>query len=294
MRKKFDEWFEDSAIYYELDKIERHPTIACSSKGSYSSQTQGMLEWLREQRDKVAWAMLVENLDKSDKDHVTYETYRCDFGSQVEELVDSTFEGCKVSNSNAKKKDDEVTIHGRQYDKKRIVEIQGQRMFFIAVAWVEKPELKIFGAYPEVLVIDSKANTNALKHAFFAGVGIDGAWRNAVMFRSWIPNDTADTYYWLLNIAMPSLVPPSVLRSIRMVMSDDCATMGPIIQDICGPGNLLPNAVVRICVYHLERNFFQDFGVGARRFLLKSSTTTKKKAAKLFGVTLGKELALVL
>ncbi len=94
-------WFEDSAIYYELDKIDRHPSITgASDKSACSSQTQGMLHWLREQRDKVAWAMLVENLDKSDETHVTYETYRCDFGATVEDLVDATFEGCNVSNSN--------------------------------------------------------------------------------------------------------------------------------------------------------------------------------------------------
>jgi hypothetical protein len=61
-------------------------------------------------------------------------------------------------------------VHGRVYDKDRIVIINGQRMFCISVVSIHRRELRNFAAYPEVLVMDDKKKTNKHGHSFFAGV----------------------------------------------------------------------------------------------------------------------------
>lgn len=75
-------------------------------------------------------------------------------------------------------------------------------------------------------------------------------------------------------------------------MSDNCNTMGPVLEDACSQGQAMPNAAAFICVYHLERNFHADFGVSSRgRLSLKPSRMRKKKGATLIGHTAGKNNA---
>ena len=42
--------------------------------------------------------------------------------------------------------------------------------------------------------MDAKAKTNDMRHAYFAGVGVDSFWLNNTVFRCWIPNQTDSAY----------------------------------------------------------------------------------------------------
>jgi hypothetical protein len=166
------------------------------------------------------------------------------------------------------------------------------KYFLVAICWASKDESRVCAAYPEVLVVDSKANTNKLKHAFFCAVGVDGNNNNAILFRSWLPNNTEDSYSWLMNIAIKLIFKPSFLARIRFVMSDICHTMGPVLEDACQTGESFPNAVSIICVYHIERNFFQEFGIASRgRWQLRPSSMRKKRVEQSTGRTVGKNNA---
>jgi hypothetical protein len=140
----------------------------------------------------------------------------------------------------------------------------------------------VCAAYPEVLVVDSKANTNKHKLAFFCGVGVDGNNNNSILFRAWLPNNTEDSYAWLFNTALKHLFTKKFLDRVKFVMSDNCNTMGPVIEDACSHGQTLQNASPYICVYHIERNFHADFGISSRgRLRLKPSRMRKKKGGKI-------------
>jgi hypothetical protein len=100
---------------------------------------------------------------------------------------------------------------------------------------------------------------------------------HAASDRRAIANNTEAAYGWLLTRAIPLVVPTRVCHGIEMIMSDADATMGAVITDCCRSSSVFPNAIYCFCVYHFERNCFQEFGVGARRFGLKKSTCTRKK-----------------
>jgi hypothetical protein len=275
-------------IHYELSIIGitvRKGGVVSAHLGARKNACDALLDWLRNEDDQT-WVALVENIDESSEDKIVFETWHGGH-SDAEELLSETtyFE----YNSVLKPKDSshqsaQELINGRQYDCSRFVQIgsTNAKRFLIGIAWAGKDECRVCAAYPEVLVVDSKANTNKFKHAFFCGVGIDGNNNNSVLFRAWIPNNTQDSYVWLFNTALRMLFKPDFLKRIQVVMSDNCHTMGPVLEDACSAGEVLPNASAFICVYHIERNFHADFGVSSRgRWNLKPSITKKKKGGKI-------------
>jgi hypothetical protein len=179
-------------------------------------------------------------------------------------------------------RDGEEYMHGRVYDKERIVTINDQRMFCISVVWIHKRELRNFEAYPEVLVMDDKKKTNKHGHSFFAGVGVDSLWRNNTLFRSWSPNNTYDALNWLVTVALVHLLSPRLRSRIKCVFTDHCGTMTPILAKVCGDKDVFPKARHFLCVYHIVRNFFQDFGQGHKKqWKLKSSTQQYRKGGNI-------------
>jgi hypothetical protein len=49
----------------------------------------------------------------------------------------------------------------------------GRRMFLVAMVWTFAHEVRVFSAYPELLVVDGKMNTNKSRLEYFLGVGIE-------------------------------------------------------------------------------------------------------------------------
>lgn len=143
-----------------------------------------------------------------------------------------------------------------------MIKIENERKFFIGVLWVQSDELRMFEAYPEVLVIDAKAKTNDLKHAYMAGVGVDPFWLNGTLFRSWIPNQTDTAYAWLSTIGLPAVVPLKILKSVQSVFTDDDQVFNNAFEMLLEEDECFGNAEAYICTYHIVRNFHQDFGRG--------------------------------
>jgi hypothetical protein len=278
-------------IHYEL--CEGCPDVNVSIGGitSRSESTvrrnpcEALLDWLRNEDDQT-WVALVENMDESSSGKIQFETWHGDSSIKEEtcsKKEEFEFNSC-LKAKEARSGAEQEMHHGRQYDTSRFVKLgqSNAKYFLVAICWASKDETRVCAAYPEVLVVDSKANTNKLKHAFFCAVGIDGNHNNAVLFRAWLPNNTEDAYAWMLNTAIKILFKPEFLARVKFVMSDNCHTMGPVLEDACQQGETFPNAAAFICVYHLERNFFQEFGVSSRgRWQLKPSRMRKKKGGTI-------------
>jgi hypothetical protein len=278
---KFGVYVSDEQLRFELLKLDIHVRegrIDLNSHGNMSSSQNFVNTMLMEQNLSVAF--LFENLTTSSEICIVYDTYVND------KLVAAGDQSVGVDVSKAKDLDvsvNDVVEHGRIYDKNRMVVMPGcsDNLFLVGLCWVNCDELRVFQHYPEVLVVDSKANTNKYKKAFFSGVGIDGLWKNCTLFRSWIPNQTEAAYAWLLTRALPLLIPVVVLQKIQVIMSDADATMGSVITGCCGSGKYFPHAIHCFCVYHFERNFFQEFGVGCKSFGLQRSRTTRRKGGNI-------------
>jgi len=143
---------------------------------------------------EVSMCILGENMETSTETTQVFETYMKGFGASDLtdlEMVDDDYDGTDCCRKSAPPKhgmaarDGEEFVHGRIYDKDRIVTINGQRIFCISVVSIHKRELRNFQAYPEVLIMDDKKKTNKHGHSFFAGIGVDALWRNNTLFRAW-------------------------------------------------------------------------------------------------------------
>ncbi len=267
-------------MYYEVWNI---PGLSIVGKKvstediANATRSQAFYNWMCDQENTTA-IFLLENLTESTPQRIVYDNI-------VDgKIKSSNFDGYNVSKAKTLRPgDSEVERHGRLYDKSRFIKLPGceHEHFLVAVAWIHEEELRIFAAYPELLVVDAKANTNKYKKAFFAGVGVDGAYKNSVLFRTWIPNQTRDSYTWLVSTALPTLVPQWILDNIQIIMSDDCQTFGPLLRSQCVPEGTFPNAISLSCVYHIERNFFEAFGIGGRKLGLGVSSMQRKKGGEI-------------
>jgi hypothetical protein len=275
---QFGVYLSDEQLRFELLKMEIHVSagrIDIQTSGNMSSSQKFVNSMLLEKNLSVAF--LFENLTTSSESCIVYDTYVND------NLVAAGDQSVGVDVSKPKSSDigghDDVVEHGRVYDKNRIVSMPrcSDKLFFVGTCWVNHDELRVFQHYPEILVVDSKANTNKYKKAFFSGVGVDGFWKNCTLFRSWIPNQTEAAYAWLITRAVPLLVPSSIRKKVEVIMSDADAAMGAVIDGCCGDGQKFPKAIHCFCVYHFERNFFQEFGVGSKHYGLKKSCTSRRK-----------------
>jgi hypothetical protein len=288
--------FATHKVYLTFQQVHHEVCTGCEdvriSKGGVTSRSgsklnpcDSLLDWLRNEDDQT-WVVLVENLDESTDSNIKFETWHGDASlnqemcSKKEDFKQNTCLKPKDNRSGA----EQVIHHSRVYDTSRFVTLgdSSNKYFLVAICWASKDESRVCAAYPEVLVVDSKANTNKLRHAFFCAVGVDGNNNNAILFRSWLPNNTEDSYSWLMNTAIKLIFKPSFLARVRFVMSDNCHTMGPVLEDACQTGESFPNAVSFICVYHIERNFFQEFGIASHgRWQLKPSSMRKKKGGTI-------------
>jgi len=293
---KFQINFSDQQIYHALksmgynvtdDGLVQQTFAAGRSEGN---DCMTFLKNLGRQKD-VTFCVLGENLETSTETTQVFQTYMKGFAaSDLSDLlmVDDDYDGTDCCRKSAPPKtgmaarDGEELVHGRIYDKNRFITINGQRMFYISILWIQKRELRNFQAYPEVLIMDDKKKTNKHGHSFFAGVGVDALWRNNTLFRSWSPNNTHDALNWMMTVAVVHLLPQTLRSRIKCVFTDHCGTMTPILAKVCGDPDVFPNARHFLCVYHVVRNFFQEFGQGhSKKWRLKSSTQQYRKGGKI-------------
>jgi hypothetical protein len=80
--------------------------------------------------------------------------------------------------------------------------------------------------------------------------------------RMYIPNESTETFNWGINVALPLLLGRENLLKVRLIVTDDCNRMGPVLDDACkrhdGTG-CLRNAKRALCTFHLfNRDYNSD------------------------------------
>jgi hypothetical protein len=159
------------------------------------TQAQSLLNWILEQEDTAA-VVLLEDVDVTVPNKVAFETWvklqNQDVFSRVQSEL-GEFDGADA-------------VKGGHHDETRFVFINHRKLFLVAIVWTVEHEVRIFSAYPELLVVDGKMNTNKSRLEYFIGVGIEGAWGNSVLFRAWLPNKTEHACSWLWLHGLPLLL----------------------------------------------------------------------------------------
>ena len=163
--------------------------IVTASHPGYGNQAQNLVNWVLEQDDTYC-CLLVEDVDRSSDSQVCLETWfrNKDADSFCRKHTD--FDGKDVLKPKDLRAGTQEEMHNnRVYDINRFITLTGgRRVFLIAIAWTHDYEVRTFSAFPDLLVFDGKMNTNKQRQELFCGVGVDGAWRNSVLFRAWLPN----------------------------------------------------------------------------------------------------------
>jgi hypothetical protein len=171
------------ATMTDLDVVRGNVTQRTRGVGT---QAESLVEWILEQDDTNA-VILIQDVDMSSRDKPVFETWTRVHTNDTFHKVD-----CEMGEF-----DGVDAIKGIKYDESRFFDLGSRRVFLVAIVWSHEFEVRIFSAYPELLVIDGKMNTNKNKQEHFCGVGIDGDWGNAVLFRAWLPNKTEHSCSWL-------------------------------------------------------------------------------------------------
>ena len=291
--KEFGHYISDHQVYHALQGLGWSVTDDGLTKDFISAPKRGtndctsLLTTLSLQKS-VSYCILVENLVDSTETKQVFQTYLKKSGSKEYVLVDDEYDGTDCCKSTAPPTTGAASLHGEQswhgrvYDASRLITVNGETCFFISVVWMHDRELRNFSAYPEVLVMDDKKKTNKHHHSFFAAIGVDAMWRNNTLLRSWSPNNTHDALNWMMKLAFVHLVPARVRSRIKCVFTDHCGVMTPILAKICGDKDVLPNAKHYLCIYHVVRNFFQEFGQGHnKKFQLRASTQKYRKGGDI-------------
>jgi hypothetical protein len=141
------------------------------------------------------------------------------------------------------------TKNGRHIDANRIVTIDGVKKILLGVAWVTTQELAMFQL------------VNEFKLKCLAFIGKDPDNSIFTICRMYIPNESTETFDWAINFALPFLLTLAFLLKVRLIITDDCNRMGPVLDDACRrDGNgCLRNAQRALCTFHiLNRDYNQD------------------------------------
>jgi hypothetical protein len=266
--EKYKVYVSLSQLRWEMELMGENFEIVrgcLTTRSRNGNQAESLIAWILEQDDTDA-VILIEDVDRSTHTAPAFETWvRVHPGHFSKVLSDvGDFDGSDA-------------LKGCQHDEARFFNLDGRRVFLVAIIWTHEYEVRLFSMYPELLVIDGKMNTNKSKLEHFCGVGIEGDWANNVLFRAWLPNKTEHSCCWLWLHGIPALFSSALLNAIRGVMGDDCSTMQPILMThVCCRSGVLPNAECYLCIYHFQRNFFSKFGMGSsvRQWNLAGSKPT--------------------
>ena len=86
----------------------------------------------------------------------------------------------------------------------------------------------------------------------------------------------------MTNVGLPAIVPPSVLKKVRSLFTDDDTVVNNGIEWLQQAEQVFENAKAYLCGYHIVRNFHAEFGIGCKqKFGLKASSTKYRKGGDI-------------
>jgi hypothetical protein len=135
-------------------------------------------------------------------------------------------------------------------DVDRVIHIDGDCFFVHTQVWNYLDDLKLFAAYSQALAMDAQANVNRSTDGFNV-VGICGNYHNIVVLRSFIGDQTAQTFRWMFHVAFLYLLGKPLCLRVTTILVDGCTAVLGELQVCCSPGGTFGNAKILRCIFHL-------------------------------------------
>ncbi|KAI2512498.1 hypothetical protein MHU86_1951 [Fragilaria crotonensis] len=119
----------------------------------------------------------------------------------------------------------------------------------IASAWVLAPETRLAYQFPEVLLMDSTADTNKESRPLFTITGKDSTGHMFTILRAFVPNERAWVFRWIFQTVMPALLGKDLLLRVRAVITDGDSQEISQLDDALR--NYMPTAQRLRCGWHI-------------------------------------------
>ena len=114
------------------------------------------------------------------------------------------------------------------------IQVQDSQEMLVGIAWTTPTEKKFFYLYPEVLFVDVIKGTNNEKRPLLTITGKTPQGKMFFILRSFLPNERAWVFHWVLQNFMSTLFNNNVLHRIKLIISDGYSSEFSQIDDaIC-------------------------------------------------------------
>jgi hypothetical protein len=129
------------------------------------------------------------------------------------------------------------------------LDLRNTQELMIASAWVLAPEIRLAYQFPEVLLMDSTADTNKESRPLFTITGKDSTGHMFTILRAFVPNERAWVFRWLFQTVMPALLGKDLLLRVRAVITDGDSQEISQLDDALK--NYMPTAQRLRCGWHI-------------------------------------------
>ena len=130
------------------------------------------------------------------------------------------------------------------YDHLRV----GQKVL-LAVAWVRDDERRLFELFPEIFMADVTFGTNREGRPEGTSCSFDQNMNIFSPIRAFLPSECQWVFRWLLETAVPALLPREALERVQIFMTDGDSKIYNAFNAV--RDQLYPNAIHVLCIFHL-------------------------------------------
>ena len=129
----------------------------------------------------------------------------------------------------------------------------------LSLAWMDNDALKELACFPFVLGMDETDRTNCEERPLFTMVGLTADHKLIPAMHILMPSKARWAYNWIYNEAIPYLLPIEIRRNVQLLLTDQGKELVHILSASVGPGKTFPNAINRLCAWHIvDRNYYME------------------------------------
>lgn len=128
---------------------------------------------------------------------------------------------------------------------------------FIAVAWANADQLRMFLQHPSVLYCDSTGDSNKKAKHLFIMSGRHPSGKQFVFLRAWVHNQKRSTFKWLFHSVLRSFLPHESLCKIQLVLMDGDPQQRGAVESMLRTYFPSSNTQIGTCAWHLISQGFK-------------------------------------
>jgi hypothetical protein len=98
--------------------------------------------------------------------------------------------------------------------------LENSQKLMIGCAWIHPKEKRLFQLFPEVVHVDSTADTNKEGRPLLTMTGRDSSGKHFTILRVFLPNERAFVFRWLFRLVLPSLLGTKWTKRIKVIITD--------------------------------------------------------------------------